>query len=270
MAAGTNDPFNNGVVQGVPSVAVDFNKFAMHVTPRFTLGFKVEDGEGSTYRYARFNANTNRGVLVAQDISESSMGDSDNALLAAASAVTVGDGAIGSRYVQMTASGILINQFAGGKLILSDDTGEGFTYDIIGNTATANTSTGTHYIRIELKQPIVTAVDTTTDVILTGNKYANLEIATNGTDAFLAGVTCNTIVFATASYGWVQTKGIVGILTTGTDVIGEKVVLSTVINGAVVATSDLIEAEQSKDQTVGTCVVDGDTTGHGAYYINLE
>lgn len=253
--------FGNGGVQGVPGVATKFDKFAKWKgdTSPHMVGFKVEDSDGNVYRMAHFGADVNRGVLVAQDISESSLGDSDN-VLAAASA--------GQNYVTATIGGSTVinaNQYAGGRLIISDDTGEGFTYSVTGNTANSTVG-GT--VDIYINPPLEAAVATTSDFILVGNKYANLEIATTGTDCYLAGVTCQTMDVSEASYGWVQTKGLVGILMAGSDAIGDKVILSTETNGAVCGIAD--HSSNTLDQIVGACVVAADATGHGAYYINLE
>jgi len=271
MAVSSSSKFSSGRTQGVPSASVDFNKFAKHETPRFAIGFKVEDSDGNIYRYSHFGDDVNRGVLVSQDISESSLGDSDNAIVASASCTVTSDGTKGSKYLEITTgiygsttnTEIKTDQYAGGKFITSDDTGEGYTYDIVGNTA--NTAAT---IRLQLRQPLQAALDATTDFIIVGNRYANLEIATNGTDAAIAGVTCQTMDVSEEAWGWVQTKGIVSILSQGTDVIGENISITNVTSGAVICASNAGVA--SLDAIIGSCYVAGDDTGHGAYYINLE
>lgn len=271
MATSSNSYFGNGTVIGVPQVAVDFDKFAKHASPRFPIGFKVEDVDGAVYRYAHFGADTNRGVVVAQDSSESSLGDSDNVVVASASSTVTTDGTAGQRFVEIntgiygstTGTEIKTNQFAGGKFIVSDDSGEGYTYNIIGNTSNASAN-----MRLELKEKLQVALGATTDFIIVGNKYANLEIATT-TDEFLAGVTCQTMDVSEQAYGWVQTKGIVGILTGTADVAGENLLLSSATSGAVVTASDAAQVG-SINNYFGFSIVPGDSTGHGAYYINLE
>lgn len=273
MAVSTSSWFSSGAAVGVPQVAGEFNKFDLHKTPQFRIGHKIEDADGNVYRYAHFGADTNRGVLVSQDVSESSLGDSDNVIVASASCTDITDGTIGSRYLCITAgdSGLEItaDEFAGGKFITSDDAGEGYTYDIVGNTANA---TGGSSFRLQLRQPLQVAVTAATDFIIVGNRYANLEIATSGTDAILAGVTCSTMDVSEQAYGWIQTKGIVGVLTASADVIGETISLSAT-SGAVACNSVLNGAYPlcaSVDQIIGSCVVPGDASGHGAYFINLE
>lgn len=255
---------------GVPQIGASFDKFQMDASPKFNIGFKVETGDGSAYRYTHFGADVNRGVLVSQDISESSTADTDNSVVAPASAVTTTDGTIGSRYVELTIASVTAQQFAGGKFITTDDTGEGYTYDVVSNTATNDPATGN--IRIKLAQPLQVALDATTDFIINGSIYSNCEIATT-TDAMVSGVTCSTMDVSEAAWGWVQTKGVVGILTDDSvPAVGNIITLSDTDSGAVgtmgnggTASSDLIT-----EPILGYCLVAADDTGHGSYKIIID
>jgi len=274
MAIDANSYFSNQASVGLGgATAGTFNKFDLHATPKYALGFKVEQADGSIYRYAHLGAATNRGVLVSQDLSESSLADADNGVIAPASAVAVSDesvkpGALGSHYLQLTSATKTLNQFRGGKLIITDDTGEGYTYDILGNTATDDPATGD--IRIKLAQPLQVALDTTTDLAIMGNAYANLEAATAGTDEFPVGVTCSTST-AALPYCWIQTKGVVGILQDGTIALGDMVALSDGVAGAVhVIGGGGTLATDLTEPLVGFCVDPGDSTGAGSFKINLE
>lgn len=275
MAIDSNSYFSNQAAVGLGgATAGQFNKFDLHATPKYALGFKVECADGSTYRYAHLGAATNRGLLVGVDLSESAVVDTDNVVIASASAVAVSGeaalpGAIGSRFVQITLASVTANQYRGGKFITTDDTGEGFTYDIIGNTATDNPATGD--FRLELAQPLVIALGTTTDFAIAANQYANLEGVTAGTDEIPVGVTCNTST-AALPYGWIQTKGVVGILQDGTINLGDIVCVSDGVTGAVhtLGGGGTDVADIITEPIVGTCLDPGDTTGHGVFKINLE
>ena len=264
MAIASDAYFSNKASVGLGgATAGTFNKFDLHATPKYALGFKVEQADGSVYRYGHLGAATNRGVIVSQDISENSTADTDDSIIAPASAVavsgeTIKPGAIGSTYVELTLASATLNQFRGGKFVTTDDTGEGYTYDILGNTATDDPASGN--IRIRLAQPLVVALDATTDFSIYGNRFSNLEVATS-TDVDLVGVTCSTSTSA-LPYGWLQTKGIVCILQDGAITIGYKVTISSAGNVKV--------AGAVTDPNVGVCVDPGDTTGHGVFKINLE
>jgi len=264
MALDSTRYFSNQASVGLGgATAGQFDKFDLHATAKYPLGFKVEQYDGSVYRYSHMGAATNRGIVVSQDLSETSVVDTDNAVIAPASAVAVPDetmrpGAIGSHYVELTLAAVTANQFSGGKFVTTDDTGEGYTYDILGNTATDNPATGN--IRLTLAQKLQVALDTTTDVAITGSMYSDLE-ATTTTDEAPAGVTCSTTTSA-LPYGWIQTKGTVGILQSGTVNIGDVITSG----GA----GDVATATVFTSPFMGFCIDPGDTTGHGTFHINLE
>ncbi len=247
-----------------------FDPFEMHKTPKYALGTKVELADGTVYRYAHLGADTNRGLLVATDISESCQVDTDNVIVAPASCQTTTDGTAGQKFIEITLASVTANQFAGGKIIITDDTGEGYTYRIKGNTATGDPASGN--FRLELYDNLQASLDATSDFAIWGPIYANLEGATAGTDMVPVGVTCSTFDVSDKAYGWILTKGIVGILQDGTIAAGDLVALSDGVTGAVhaaagggTAISDLIA-----EALVGVCVIAGDSTGHGVFKINLE
>ena len=251
---------------GVPASVSEFDPYESTTNPKRPVGFKVEDVNGNVYRWAHFGATTTQGKVVSQDVSESSYVDSDNVILAPASCVTTTDGTVGSRFVEITLAAITADQFAGGTLLISDDTGEGYTYRIVGNTATDNPATGT--IRVELARGLQVAVDATSDFEILGSKYANLEPASaigagNALDAIPAGVSVGSQ--AAADYGWIQTKGIVGVLTNGSPLVGQGVCVSGTTAGAVD-----IAASNTTAKLIGICCIDGDSTGYTLVDINCE
>ena len=74
----------------------------------------------------------------------------------------------------MTLASVTANQFAGGTITTTDDLGEGYTYDIVGNTATGTPVSGDFYLF--LAQKIQVAIDNTTDVSIAANFWNNVEI----------------------------------------------------------------------------------------------
>jgi hypothetical protein len=253
-----------------PPTLTDFNKFDKHATQKFPLGHKVECADGSIYRYSHFGADTDRGVLVSTDMSETCVADTDNAIIASASSVNTSDSLIGSRFIQMTLASTTANQFVGGKLITTDDAGEGYTYDIKGNTATGDPSSGT--IRIELHQPLQVAVTTATDVAIIGSLYHDLEVATTTDDA-VVGVSCSSMDVSEQPFGWIQTKGVVGVLQdVNVPVVGAVATLSNLTSGAVtiMGGNSTYATYYGLNPIVGIFLDVGDSTGHAAIKLNLE
>jgi len=270
MAISSSNSFNKAA-GSPPAVVGQFDKFEQHASPKFSVGYKVEEADGSVYRYCHFGADVAVGVLVSTDVSETCVAESDNSITAPADCVDTTDGTLGSKYVQMTATGTS-GQFRGAKFVTTDDTGEGYTYDIVGNTATNDPATSD--LRIQLAQPLQVAVDDTTDFIIQSSLYNDVEIAVDGTNDNLAGVTCAAMDVSSAAWGWIQTKGVVGILVgTTAPSLGDVCVLSSEVSGAVmklggaatVAVTDLMGEE-----IVGSCLQVGDAAGYGVFKVNIS
>jgi hypothetical protein len=270
MALNSASYFNSKAAP-IPQLAGRFNKFTADSSPKYPLGFKVETSDGCVYRYAQFGADTNRGVLVATDLSETSIADTDNSILAPASTVSLTDGAVGQRFVEITAAGITANQYAGGKFVVTDDAGEGYTYDIKGNTATGNPASGT--FRLELAQPLQVALTAASDYSIVSNLYNDVETATAATDNTVVGVSCANMTTASAAFGWIQTKGVVAILQDAkVPTVGQVMCLSHLTAGAVgpLGGTSTTATDYGLYPIVGICVDPGDSTGATVCKINLE
>lgn len=257
MAVSSNSYFSNSA-QAPRQVAGDVDIYAAHSTPKHAIGERIVRQDGNEYVYSHFGAATAPGLLVSQDLSESALVDTDNSVIAPASAVTTTDGTIGSKYIQLTAAGVTAQQFAGGYLHATDDSGEAYTYRIKGNTATNDPASGD--IRVELYDKLQVAVDATTDVAITGSLYANLEAATQATDEVVAGVSVANM--SEGEFGWVQSKGVATVLTQGTVVIADKVGVGSVA-GSVAAVAAFTT------YPVGQVIHVGDDTGHSAVKLSL-
>lgn len=272
MASDNSSYFSNAYPGEAP--LFDGNIFALTATPKFPLGFRVTRADGSVYRYGQFGAATNRAVLVSQDISESGQVDSDNALPATVTTdATKNFNAIGSRFVEITMASQIANIFMGGYFITTDDTGESYTYRIKGNTATGNPASGTYYL--ELYEPLVVALDNTTDFAVIGCIWTNMEVATRATDSILAGVSLRTST-AALPFAFVQVKGVCGVLQDiHVPAIGDPVCHSTLVAGSIqkyfgtgsLGLSDV--AVEGANYVIGYCVDPGDSTGHTAIVLNL-
>lgn len=272
MATDNNSYFSNSYPGSVE--AFGGNIFRLDAAPKYALGFRISRQDGNIYRYSQFGAATNRGLLVSQDVSETSIPDTDNGIVASASAVTTTDGTIGSRFIQITMDGIIANQFQGGYFITTDDAGEGYTYRIKGNTASGNPASLSY--RMELYEPLQVAVTTATDYTIVGCMYNDLEAATT-TDAAVVGVSCATTT-AAKPFSFIQTRGVCGVLTDASTItnltIGDMVQLSSLTAGAigVYAGGSIGTAAVSGLEVliVGYCIDPGDATGQSAIFLQLE
>jgi len=233
--------------------------YEQSATANTFVGDELRFDDGRRYRYGYTAAAMNRGVLVGPDRSANCVIEVDNKLTAAA---------IGATTVIATDAGTLgsatADQYAGGYLHTTDDTGEGYQYRIKSNTAASSNA-----VTFTLYDPLVIAVDTTTDVAITGCLFDELIIAST-TDVVASGVSC--INMTANYYGWFQVAGVATVLSDGVIPDGAPCQLSDGVNGAAqqwggggAAVADLVT-----EQYVGTALFASDDTGHVALKLALE
>lgn len=221
MSISTSSYFSNSM-QGIPQVGGEIDLFSSSTTPKHAIGYRIQRQDGAEFVYSHFGAASVRGLLVSQDISESGAVDANMTVVAPASSQTTTDGTTGFKFVEITDAGVTAGDFAGGYFCPIDETGEGYTYRIKGNTTTGNPASGNY--RLELYDPIQADVAADTQTVIVGSVYANLEPAV-AAEVPCAGVT--VVTQAAADYGWVQTKGVVSILGEGSAMaVGGKYTVS--------------------------------------------
>lgn len=130
--------------------------------------------------------------------------------------------AVGATSVELTstsqaffggAAGVLAaDRLAGGYLVIQDDTGEGYIYRIKSNTA----GTALVKVTVTLYDPLVVAVDATSDVVVIGPKY---RLVVAGAAALVpVGVATVAVAGTDEYYFWVQTKGPAAVNSGGTSI----------------------------------------------------
>lgn len=242
MAVTAKSYFSNAIV-GVPQVAAgQVNVYKEDTAPRFAIGTKFERQDGAIFRYAHFGATVNSaGLLCCVDVSESGRTMDQLVVVASSSTYQMPEETSGvypnmkdSRYIVATLASVQTDHYAGGYVTISSGPASSrSTYRIKGNTATNDPTSGN--VRIELYEPLKVGIGALDAFTITGSRYANLEagLAATGTD-LPAGVSMIPITTA-GDYGWIQTKGIVGVLSSGGQTIlaGRMVAMSTVFAGAI-------------------------------------
>lgn len=253
MAVNSESWFSNAIV-GVPQVGADVNIYEEHTTPRFAVGTKFERQDGAVFRYAHFGATVDSaGYLLSTDLSESCVTMLPLSVVASSSTYQMPEepsglypAMKGSKYLMVTKASVTADDYAGGYLVMSSgNLSTTHTYRIKGNTATGTPASGS--FRIELYDKLQAGVGSSTAVTIIGSKYANLEAANvaTGTDGVCAGVSLVKITTAD-DYGWIQTKGICGVLAGESTILaGRGVVMSTEVVGAV----DVLDIHVAGDLT---------------------
>jgi hypothetical protein len=265
MSLVTGRYFSNAIV-GTPQVGADVNVHEVHAAPKFPIGQGFTRADGALFRYGCASTGITAGTLVAPTFATSGVVLTSNAIIAPASAVAVsGDslkpGAKGSRFLEITIATVTANQYQGGYLIVSSGTGLGYTYRIVGNTATDNPATGN--IRIELKEKIAVAFDATTDVCIAPSMWHDVAAA-GATNGSVCGVAMSTTVTTTYPWGWFCTRGVVGMLQDGAWTTGYNVVKSTA-GGAITWTTLL-----ASNPIIGYCITNAGDGVRGPAFIKIE
>ena len=241
MSLSTTSYFSNSLV-GVPQVAGEnVDIYASDSAPKFAIGTKFERQDGAVFRYAHFAGAASQGQLLATIVSDSTVGwATTNTCIAPSSTYQMPDeqggvypGSLGSRYVIINSTAT-VNTYAGAYLITVASTGRGYQYRIRGNSATGTPATGN--IRVQLYDQLQAAVAGTTGWIIVGCKYNDLTICPVSTaDGIIpAGIKCVGTTSSTNTWGWIQTKGIAGVISDGTSIkCGAMVTASSNLAGAI-------------------------------------
>ena len=254
MAVTTTGWFSNSI-PGKVNIAADFDIFQKDVLPRVAVGTRITRQDGAEFAYTHFGEDTNVGFLVAADASESSENALANQVISPASANDTSDGTIGSKFVEInldaatsdSSADRTTNDYAGGYLTITSGLGLGYTYRIKGNTA--SDVPADQNIRMELYEPLQLAVDATSDIVIVGNPFANVETADASADVVICGVSLSNMDISVASYGWVSTKGIANILTDGSDItLGDVLALSADAPGECYTIGDSLTTGISYDE----------------------
>ena len=164
------------------------------VTQKYPLGALLKLNDGRVFRYA---GNSSAGALAAGQLCQRAAPVANHLNMAcavtalAAKAVTVTDGG----------TAFTANQYAEGFLHINGDIGEGHIYKVKSHPANAGSATCV----ITLYDEIRVALDATSDVTLTKNKYKDLIVCPTTLTAPPAG--WSTIVVTASYFFWMLVKG---------------------------------------------------------------
>lgn len=218
------------------------------------LGTKVTDGAGRELRYIKAGE-----ALAAGKLVQSSTEHANHESLTPAAA------AIGATSVTATLgnTAVTANEYAGGWLVVTNTPGLGLMYEIASHPA----ANGSASLTVTLKDPIKVALTTDSRFDLVHNPYSDCLTWVDGTGTYTGapvGVTAYAIT--SGQYGWVVVQGAASCLANGTLTIGQGVVASNAIDGAVeVAVNDSTETQAP----VGYALTTGADTEYPAIFVNI-
>lgn len=176
---------------------------------RHVLGEKVFSNDGRTFRYVKAGAS----ALVPGNVIQSPAIVANHVNLTPTANPAVGDFVFSATLGATLAT---VNQYAGGYLVVElGTTGKGLTYLIKGHAAVASAGV----ISVNLADAIVTATTGTVTISLVQSNYANV-IQMPVTTATGTAIGAAILAIPAASFGWVCSRGITGVLADGAQTVG--------------------------------------------------
>lgn len=226
---------------------------------RLPLGTQLVMQDGRKFRFAM-----NGGVLlVVGNAITQVLGLSTDEDMAAAA------GAIGDRSITAThgAATAVANYFSEGYAVVSVTPGGGDTYKIDNHLAL--TSSGADTFNLAPGHALRRALTTTSRIDLASNPYAFvIQSAVTTLAALPVGVAVSAIT-ATSGSGFLQTRGICGVLTAGTVIGGNRVVVPTGTAGAV-GPETATAANSKIESTVGMVALVAASGAWSSIYLTLD
>lgn len=229
-------------------------------TARHDIGTVRENlADNTKYIYSRAGASAiAAGVLTQSALPIASAAHTNKVVKAAA--------AIGAKQVKMLIGGTAItaDQYAGGKLLVNDATGEKYAYKIKGHGAYSASSAAV-IINLADDDPIqVALVASTSEVSLIKNQNNGVIINPVTATATPCGIT--PIAVTANYYFWAQVKGPAAVLANGTLAMTSGVVASS--GSGSVAGAVMPQAAGTVTPTLGTVMYPAATTEYAL--INLD
>lgn len=174
-----------------------------------TLGTKAVTSDGREFVYVKAGAV----ALVAGTLQQASVRVANHANVTVASAAAIGDTAI---TVTLGATLATSNQYGNGLMIVNDVDGQGFTYQIKSNPAAD--ASASLVVTLHNEDALLEALTTSSQVTLVANPYNG--VIQNPTTATAAPVGVALVDIPAASFGYLQTHGLVSCLNEGGTTIG--------------------------------------------------
>lgn len=272
--------YTSNAIQGMLNGIGEASIYDIDKNAKFAVGSAFRRQDGNIYRYGNFITATSQGKLVSHLRADMDKVSTDALIVAPAAAYQqateqpgVYPGAIGSRFIVFTLASTVKDQWQGGYITMTKDTGVGYCYRIKGNTAAATLNSTANLVVIELYEPLVVAVDATTDASVTASLYNNLVAGfASAANNICIGV---TVANQTANtYGWICTHGVCACLQDGTVANGDMIQASALTAGAFstygVGTTSNGAGILFGGQPIGYCIDQSATTQHATIFLQID
>jgi hypothetical protein len=199
-------------------VQIEGNPLEILAEAQFALGSVMRLQDGREFVYAKAGEALSKGKLATAPAHVA-----DHSNIAVAAAVAVGGTTV---TVTLGATAATANQYAGGLLVTSDAAGEGTSYEILSHAAVDASGV----ITLKLRNPIRVALTTSSEVTLVHNQFRG---TLEGTVATRKAVGVPLVDVTDQYFYWAQYRGACPVLADGAIALGNAVVPSDAVSGAV-------------------------------------
>lgn len=235
-----------------PVVIAGQGLYESKATAVHELGEYVVTNDGRGFRYCKAGAS----ALVVGKIQQAAAEDTTNQQELTITNATAGDLSI----VTTDTVTLAVNLLAGGYLLVSEGTlGVGEVYRIKGNTAASSA-----VVTFSLEEAVRTTTTGTCKVDVKIHPYSGVVVAPTSQTSAIVGAAQYAI--AATEYGWLQTRGVCGILAQGTVVVGDGLVpANTTTTGTVVS-----RADASLEASIGYALHGAATTDYALVFLTIN
>lgn len=216
------------------------------------LGAYAETPDGRGFRYVQNGATT----MVPGNIYQSAA-EITNHQNRPADALAVGDTSI---KLDLGATAVEADEYAGGFLCVSANAGEGQMYGIAGHTAVATSSS----LTVTLSEPVQVATTTASKYDLVKNPYRHVVVNPATATGAPVGVALHGVT--ASEYGWVQTHGPCNTRAKGALTVGLNLIVSSAQAGAV----GTDESDVKRVPIVGHCLTGVADSEFGVTYLTID
>ncbi len=231
--------------------------YATGAAQLFPIGQKAETPNGDIYRYILMGAT----VGIANRTYQTQVLNANFNSVAHSVSLAIGDTEISFKD---GGTSLAANEAVGGTILVELGTDLGHIYRVKSNVLTDTNET---VCQLEDGVTVQVASATGGSRVLTFqyNPYRKviITVATTETGKVIG---VPRIILAVAGFGWAQTRGITSILSTGTPVVGQKVIPGTTAGSVIEGVSQTTNIKEY----VGTCVQVATATEYGHFYLELE
>ena len=193
----------------------------------YPLGQVLELPSGARFRYSEMGGT----VGVANKLYQAEVPKADWSSQLVSTALAVGDTTI--KFTPAAGTALSANDLAGGTVLVEESDDLGHIYQIKSHPAIAGAAEGILTLTDGVTVKVAVAIVAGNVLTALKNPWKDVIIQSSPQTGIIIGIP--RIIIAANEFGWIQTRGVVSCLVSGTHTIGDPVCPSNAVDGALSA-----------------------------------